>query len=168
MTQPALNTQVSELTPDSGVSAEGRQQLAGSLARGVADTYRLMIDTQGVHWNVQGPLFYSVHKLTEEQYRDMFEAADDLAERIRALGHRAPHNVAELSELTDLESPDPEQKLHEQIGMLIRGNEQIAQRMRGAVPQAENNEDVKTADLLTERIGLHEEHAWMLRATIAA
>ena len=75
MTQPALNTQVSELTPDSGLPAEGRQELARLLARGVADTYRLMIDTQGVHWNVQGPLFYSIHKLTEEQYRDMFEAA---------------------------------------------------------------------------------------------
>jgi len=89
MTQPALNTQVSDLTPDSGVPAKGREELAKLLATSVADTYRLMIDTQGVHWNVQGPLFYSVHKLTEEQYRDMFEAADDLAEQLHTSRHRS-------------------------------------------------------------------------------
>lgn len=168
MTQPALKTQTSILEAESGIAQQARKQVADELAKSVAATYRLFIMTQGVHWNVQGPLFYSVHKLTEEQYRDMFEAIDDLAERIRALGFPAPQSVAALTTSVDLAEPEAGGELEGQIRALIAGNEHIALSMRDAVAAAEERNDVKTADLLTDRIGVHEENAWMLRAMIAS
>ena len=168
MTQPALKTQTSILNSKSGIDEGAREQVAQHLSKAVTATYRLFIMTQGVHWNVQGPLFYSVHKLTEEQYTDMFTAIDDLAERIRALGFPAPQTIAELTTAVELEEPEAGGELEGQIGALIRANERIALDMRDAVAAAEERNDVKTADLLTERIGVHEENAWMLRAMIAS
>lgn len=168
MTQPALKTQTSNLDPQSGLKFEQRRSVADALSMAVSDTYRLFIMTQGVHWNVQGPLFYSVHKLTEDQYRDMFEAIDDLAERIRALGFPAPQTVEALTRTSDLTEPAPGAELKAQIETLVAANESIAERMRPAVHAAEEKDDVKSADLLTDRIGVHEENAWMLRAMIAS
>jgi starvation-inducible DNA-binding protein len=168
MTDQALKKQVSELTPDSGIERKDRQAVARVLTDAVAGTYRLFIMTQGVHWNVQGPLFYSVHKLTEGQYEDMYAAIDDLAERIRALGYPAPQSVADLTGAVDLEEPDPRKPLIEQIQTLIDGHEKLARMLRDGVSRAEDVQDVKSADMLTDRIGVHEENVWMLRATIAA
>ena len=168
MTQAALKTQTTILDADAGIGEDARERLADELAKAVAGTYRLFIMTQGVHWNVQGPLFYSVHKLTEEQYTDMFEAIDELAERIRAIGFPAPQSVAALTTSVDLQEPEVGGELHGQIETLIAANERIALGMRSAVALAEEHHDVKTADLLTERIGVHEENVWMLRAMIAS
>ncbi len=168
MTQAVLKNQTTELTPRNGLQAEERESVAEAVSESLADTYRLFITTQGLHWNVQGPLFYSIHKLTEEQYRDMFSAIDELAERIRALGFPAPQTVKELTEGSQVPEPDAHADLKEQIQALIEGNELIAKNLRDAVWKAEQKGDVKTADLLTHRIGVHEENAWMLRATIAS
>lgn len=168
MTEAVLKNQVTKLSPESGLKLEGRQLVADALSGAVANTYRLMINTQGLHWNVQGPLFYSIHKLTEEQYQDMFAAVDALAERMRALGFPAPHNVSELMSGDAGREAEKSDELQVQIEALIEGNEHLAHMMRQIVAHAERNEDVKTADLLTERIGIHEENAWMLRATIAS
>ena len=167
MTYNALKTQVSELETATGLGHEDRRQVAEALSKATADTYRVFVMTQGVHWNVQGPLFYSVHKLTEDQYQDMFEAIDDLAERVRAIGFPAPQSVTTLMGDPDLKEPDPAAPLHEQIEALAAANEQLARSFRNGVRMAEEHDDVKTADLLTDRIGLHEENVWMLRATIA-
>ena len=144
-----------------------RREAAEALSRCVADTYSLFVSTQGLHWNVQGPLFYSIHKMTEEQYQDMFEAIDELAERIRTLGFPAPGTLSEMAERSVINEIDPRAEVRSQIEQLIAGNERVTQRMREAVEKAEALHDVKTADLLTERLGVHEENAWMLRTTIA-
>ena len=168
MTQTVLKTQVTELSADSGLQKEGRQLIATELNKAVADTYRLLANTQGVHWNVQGPLFYSLHKLTESQYEDMFASVDELAERARSLGFPAPQNFGTLERLSSIDDVDPDGDLNTQIEQLIAGNEKLASALRKLVTSAERVEDVKTADLATERVGVHEENAWMLRATIAS
>jgi len=163
----ALQNEVTELEADNGMRKEARREVADALAGNVADTYTLFASTHGLHWNVQGPLFYSIHKMTEEQYRDMFEAIDDLAERIRTLGFPAPATLGQMYEHSIIGEIDPEADVKSQIEQLIGANEKVTKRMREAVEKAEALNDVKTADLLTERIGVHEENAWMLRATIA-
>lgn len=163
----ALAQEVTELDANNGLKKTARREVAEALSRSVADTYTLFASTQGLHWNVQGPLFYSVHKMTEEQYQDMFEAIDDLAERVRTLGFPAPATLSEMAALSAIDELDAGGDVRAQIEQLIAGNERLAQGMRDAVEKAEALNDVKTADLLTERLGVHEENAWMLRATIA-
>ena len=90
MTQAVLKNEITELAPESAMSADQRREVADMVANVLADEYRLFINTQGLHWNVEGPMFYSIHKLTEDQYRELFESIDALAERIRALGLPAP------------------------------------------------------------------------------
>ncbi|MEE4360003.1 MAG: Dps family protein [Pseudomonadales bacterium] len=168
MSQPALKTKITEAKLENGLKEKERGQVAEQLSTALSYTYRLFVMTQGVHWNVQGPLFYSVHKLTEEQYTDMFEAIDDIAERIRALGFPAPQTLSQLIGEAELEEPEVKGDLLSQIRTLVEGHERTARLLRDGVEQAEKMGDVKSADLMTDRIGLHEEHAWMLRATIAS
>lgn len=163
----ALAQEVTELEANNGLKKSARSEVADALARAVADTCTLFVSTQGLHWNVQGPLFYSIHKMTEEQYQDMFGAIDELAERIRTLGFPAPATLSAMARLSMIDEIDPEADVKTQIEQLIAANERVTQGMREAVEKAEALDDVKTADLLTERLGVHEENAWMLRATIA-
>lgn len=168
MPQAVLTNQVTELSPSFGLNDEQRRSVAEVLSSCLADTYRLFIFTQGLHWNVQGPLFYSIHKLTESQYRDLFEAIDEIAERVRMLGLPAPQSVADLTQSSDLEEPDSNADLLSQIESLIAANETVAMRLRAAAKRAEEAGDVKSVDLLTNRVGAHEENVWMLRATAAS
>ncbi len=163
----SLTQEVNELEANNGLRRQARSNVADALAMAVADTYTLLVRTQGLHWNVQGPLFYSILKMTEEQYQDMFTAIDALAERIRTLGFPAPATLGAMGSRAAVRDGDPEADVRSQVEALIAGNDTVAQRMRTAVEKAEAVDDVKTADLLTERIGVHEENAWMLRATIA-
>lgn len=139
--------------------------IADGIAGVLADTYRLIFKTHAYHWNVEGPLFYSIHKLTEAQYEDMFTAADALAERIRALGRLAPGKLSEIVErsvVADLEKlPSAEQMVED----LAADHERVAQRLRELVAVAEERLDAVTADLATARCAFHEKAAWMLRAT---
>lgn len=167
MTQPVLKTQVTELNTENGLLKGERENLAGSVKSVLADTFTLLAATQGLHWNVQGPLFYSVHKMTETQYEDMFQAVDDIAERVRALGFLAPFSAAELGRDSTLVSPKAGDDLEVQIQRLVEGNEKIAKSLRNAMPEIGAMGDVKTADIFTTRIGVHEENAWMLRAMIS-
>lgn len=167
MQDSALQNRVSELRPASDISRESRQAIAEHLGAALADSYLLFVNTQGLHWNVEGPLFYPIHKLTEEQYEDLFAAIDDIAERIRTLGFPAPQSFRSYLDQSTLEDMPHGKTVREMIEILVRGNETIASRMRSAVKLAEEANDVKTADLLTDRLGVHEENAWMLRATIA-
>jgi starvation-inducible DNA-binding protein len=125
-----------------GIEGADRKHLAELLEKALSDTYVLYAKIQGVHWNVAGPLFLSVHKMTEEQYEDLAESIDHLAQRIRALGYLAPTKLARFLELSD-------------------------KSLREAVSEADNVDDVFTAYMLTARIGRHENFAWMLRALAA-
>lgn len=167
MTQAVLKNQVTKLPVSSGIDVSKREAISTRLRESLAETYRLMASTQILHWNVQGPLFYSMHNLTESQYKDFFEAIDDLAERIRALGMPAPKTISALYDLDSFKEQDSERTLETQISDLVTLNERSAAKMRDIIELAESAGDVKTADLLTERIGVLEQNAWMLRATIA-
>lgn len=122
---------------------------------------------QGIHWNAQGPLFYSLHQLTENQYEDLGESIDDLAERVRALGLVALESLEAYQERSVIDDLPKGADLKQRVARLISDYERATERAAKAVHVAEEHGDVMTADLLTERIGVYEENAWMLRATLA-
>ena len=166
----ALNTnRQGEEKPHISVASDAdRERLSQQLAGAVADTYMLMVKTHGYHWNVAGPLFVSIHELTEQQYQDLFEAADDLAERIRALGHKSPGSYRDFAEATAIEDDDGKPKTAKQmVEALAHDNEQIARRMKQASDIAEECGDKVTEDMLIDRMQTHEQNAWMLRAIAA-
>lgn len=151
-----------------GVADDVRARLAEHLSVILAETYMLTIKSHLYHWNVVGPLFKSIHDLTEDHYENLFAATDVLAERIRALGHRAPVNVEEnkLNLSVSLPSggvPDA----HDMVQDLVQSHEMIAAEMRDMARYAGDNGDLVTEDILTARITFHEKAAWMLRALIA-
>lgn len=168
MTQAVLKNEITELSPQSPIDREQRTEVADAVGNILADAYRLFINTQGLHWNVEGPMFYSLHKLTEEQYEDHFEAIDVLAERIRALGMPAPQSLGEFAERSIIDDLPSDASLKERIERLVEDYERSVQRATQVASRAESAGDIKTADLLTERVGVYEENAWMLRATIAS
>lgn len=152
---------------ETGIKRKDTKTLAKHLSQALADTYTLRLQTQGVHWNVVGPAFYSVHKLTEEQYEELADAVDEIAERIRALGHISPSSFSEFVDLSVINSEEQTASAAKMLEDLVKSNELVASRLRKAVNAAEEVNDVYTADLLTARIGVHEEAAWMLRSLAA-
>ncbi|MBB3169430.1 Dps family protein [Simiduia aestuariiviva] len=167
-TATLLSTKPKEQNTENGIERADRSELAKFLSKALADTFLLNLKTLNFHWNVVGPLFYSLHKLTEEQYQDLTGAIDVIAERIRALGFVAPGSLTAFAKLTDIIEENGKPSAEQMIQQLADDNERCARSLRIAVSAAEELEDVKTADLLTERIGQHEENAWMLRAILAA
>lgn len=139
--------------------------VAAGLADVLADTYRLVFKTHAYHWNVEGPLFFPIHKLTEEQYENMFRAADALAERIRALGILAPARLSEVISMSSVEDCKELPAAIEMCEELAADHARVAQRMHALIELAEDNGDFVTADLATARAAFHEQAAWMLRAT---
>lgn len=168
MTQAVLKNEISELAPESNLSAEQRREVADAVANVLADAHRLFINLQGLHWNVEGPMFYSLHKLSELQYREIFENIDTLAERIRALGLPAPQSLREFADRSIIQDLPDNADLKERIDRLVSDYERAVRRLVLVVKLAETNGDIKTADLLTNLVGEYEENAWMLRATIAS
>jgi starvation-inducible DNA-binding protein len=168
MTQAVLKNEITDLAPNSPMSADQRREVADVVANVLADEYRLFVNTQGLHWNVEGPLFYSLHKLTESQYRELFESIDVLAERIRALGLPAPQSFKDFADRSILTDLPADAELSARIEQLVTDYERAVRRATMVVKLAEANGDIRTADLLTSRIGVYEENAWMLRATIAS
>lgn len=166
MASSILNIRPTVESPDTDL--EQRKRSAASLTAILADAYMLLVKTQGCHWNVVGPLFVSVHQLTEEQYQDLFSAIDEIAERIRALGYPAPTSIASMMPHSAIGEESGSPTAEQMVGALIRDNETVARRLREAVEAAERLRDVATADLLTERLQVHEKAVWMLRAIIAA
>lgn len=152
---------------DTGLDEKSRSDVANALCRVLADTYTLYLKTQGFHWNVVGPLFYSLHQLTEEQYKDLAEAVDELAERIRALGYPAPASFGEFAALRTIEDVTGLPTGEEMIGQLVKDHEAVAREMRNAAATAAAANDDVTNDLLTGRLREHEKAVWMLRALVA-
>lgn len=163
----AAHNEVSELQPNRGLAEEVRRKTAEQVSNVHADAFRLLINVQGIHWNAQGPLFYSLHQLTENQYEDLGDSIDDLAERVRALGLVALESLEAYQERSVIDDLPKDADLKQRVARLISDYERATERAAKAVNVAEEHGDVMTADLLTERIGVYEENAWMLRATLA-
>ncbi|MEH0154981.1 DNA starvation/stationary phase protection protein [Limibacter armeniacum] len=147
-----------------GLKKPDRKRVATGLSHLLADTYALMIKTHNYHWNVTGPMFKQIHELTEEQYNEMFEAIDEIAERIRALGFIAPGSLGAFSELTQIRSGNSEWGAAEMIQDLVNSHETLVRTARGITEAASYMDDEATADLLTNRLGVHEKYIWMLRS----
>lgn len=141
--------------------------IAEGLADVLADTYRLIFKTHACHWNVTGPLFYSIHKLTEEQYEDMFSAADALAERIRALGCLAPMRMEDIMARSQISDLDKVPSAGEMVEDLASNHEKLAHSLHALIETVDGRGDPVTEDLATERSAFHEQAAWMLRAIAA-
>lgn len=154
------------LDADTSVEKDGRAAVAEALSKAVADSYFLYAKTLGVHWNVQGPNFYGLHKLTDAQYNELHQAADAMAERIRALGKFAPTGFEAFRKLTVVDADTEHKSTQEMIEELVTDNETVAKRMQEFAELAEENGDMFTNDMLVARIGAHEENAWMLRASL--
>ena len=160
-----LKTTPGEFRSESGV--RDTKAVADGLLDVLADTYRLMFKTHSYHWNVTGPLFYPIHKMTEEQYSNLFEASDKIAERIRALGHLAPLQFAQMEKNSVVKDVRETPSAREMIEDLAEDHERAAHRLHALVELAGEHRDPVTDDLATERSAFHEEAAWMLRATAA-
>ncbi len=148
------------------VDKADRAPVAEALMKAVADSYTLYAKTLGVHWNVQGANFYGLHKLTDAQYNELHSAADAIAERIRALGMLAPTGNEAFRTLTVIDNDAPHKPTHDMIAELVADNETVARRMAEFAEIAEEANDPFTNDMLVARIGVHEENAWMLRASL--
>ncbi|MEX2323681.1 MAG: DNA starvation/stationary phase protection protein [Acidimicrobiia bacterium] len=147
---------------------KARAGIAAALSTLLADSYTLYLKTQNYHWNVEGPQFHALHNMFEEQYVELREAVDRIAERIRALGFLAPGSFASFAELTSIgEATDGITPAGDMVRTLAEGHETLAETARTAVEEAEKAVDVATADLATNRVEIHEKTAWMLRAMSA-
>lgn len=144
-----------------------RTDVAGHLSKVLADSYSVYLKTHGYHWNVRGPEFFSLHGLLEQQYREIWDALDTLAERIRALDVLAPMGGAAFANLTSIKDGDPEQDAQSMLKELVKDNETLIATARAALEAAEKEGDDPTVDLLTQRLAAHEKAVWMLRSSIA-
>ena len=150
-----------------GISDEHRAAIAQGLSRLLADTYTLYLTTHNFHWNVTGPMFNTLHQMFMTQYTELWAAVDPVAERIRSLGHPAPGSYAQYAHLTSLpDVPSTPPKALEMVRILVQGHEAVARTARSLFPEAEQAGDEPTADLLTQRLTVHEQSAWMLRSML--
>jgi starvation-inducible DNA-binding protein len=153
-------------TIDIGINEQNRKEIADGLSRLLADTYTLYLKTHNFHWNVTGPMFQTLHLMFETQYNELALAVDAIAERIRALGARAPGTYRELSALTVIEEDTDEPNATEMIRRLVKGQEAVARTAREVFAIASDANDQPSADLLTQRLQVHEKTAWMLRSLL--
>ena len=149
-----------------GISEEDRQDIAQGLARLLADSYTLYLKTHNYHWNVTGPLFNTLHTMFETQYTELAVAVDEIAERIRALGEPAPGSYQAFSSLTSISEETGSPSAEQMIRQLVLGQETVVRTAREVLPLASAADDEPTADLLTQRMQLHEKNAWMLRSML--
>ena len=154
-------------TIDTGLTKAERTDVAQELSKVLADSFAVYLKTHGYHWNVRGPEFYSLHNLLEQQYRDIWAALDEIAERIRALGAPAPASYHRFAALTvvpeDTDFPDAQ----EMVRRLVSAHEATARTIRTLMPLAEGAPDQVSVDLLVRRLDVHEKTAWMLRSILA-
>ncbi len=150
-----------------GISAEHREQISTGLGHLLADTYTLYLTTHNFHWNVTGPMFNSLHAMFMAQYTELWNAVDPIAERIRSLGHTAPGSHAQFARLTSLpDAPPTPPNATTMTRILADGHEATARTARSLFKLVDEAADEPTADLLTQRLAVHEQTAWMLRALL--
>ena len=151
-------------TIDIGINEENRKKIADGLGHLLADTYTLYLMTHNFHWNVQGPMFNTLHNLFMTQYTELWTALDEIAERIRALDFPAPGTYAAFGKLTSIKEVDGVPSAEEMIAYLTNGHEAVARTARSLFAVVEEASDESSADLLTQRMTVHEKTAWMLRS----
>jgi starvation-inducible DNA-binding protein len=151
---------------DIGIGRKEREEIAAGLGRLLADTYGLYLKTHNFHWNVTGPMFQTLHLMFETQYNELALAVDQIAERIRALGAPAPGSYSEFTRLSTIKEARGVPRAEEMIRQLVDGQEAVVRTARSVFPVVERAGDQATADLLTQRIQLHEKTAWMLRSLL--
>ncbi len=150
-----------------GMSDSHRAAIADGLSHLLADTYTLYLTTHNFHWNVTGPMFNSLHVMFMTQYTELWNAVDPIAERIRSLGHIAPGSYAEYGRLSSLpDAPVQPPKALAMVRLLAEGHEAAARTARKLYPLVEEANDEPSADLLTQRLSVHEQAAWMLRSLL--
>jgi len=151
---------------DIGIKDKDRKAIADGLSHLLADTYTLYLKTHNFHWNVTGPMFNTLHLMFEAQYNELALAVDAIAERIRALGVPAPGSYADFGKLTSIKEAKGVPSATDMIKQLVEGQEAVARTARKIFPIAESANDEPTADLLTQRLQIHEKTAWMLRSML--
>ena len=150
-----------------GIDEQDRHAITDGLSRLLADTYTLYLTTHNFHWNVTGPMFNTLHLMFMEQYTELWNAVDPIAERIRSLGHPAPGSYGQYGELASIRDvPSTPPKALEMVRILVEGHEAVARTARSIFPLADQASDEPTADLLTQRLTVHEQTAWMLRSLL--
>ena len=154
-------------TIDIGISAKDRAAISDGLSHLLADTYTLYLTTHNFHWNVTGPMFNTLHVMFMTQYTELWAAVDPIAERIRSLGHPAPGSYTQFARLSSLpDAPAEPPKALDMVRVLVAGHEAVARTARALFPLADKASDEPTADLLTQRLTVHEQTAWMLRSLL--
>ncbi len=151
---------------DIGIDQEHRQKIADGLSRLLADSYTLYLKTHNFHWNVTGPMFNTLHTMFETHYTELALAVDEIAERIRALGVNAPGSYKQFSELSSIEEETGNPDAEDMIRQLVNGQETIVKTARSIFPLVDEANDEPSADLLTQRMQVHEKNAWMLRSLL--
>lgn len=151
---------------DIGIPDTQRKAIAEGLSRLLADTYTLYLTTHNFHWNVKGPMFNTLHLMFETQYMELALAVDLVAERIRALGYPAPGTYSAYARLGSLAEPADGLAATDMIRHLVAGQEAVVRTARSVFPAADEARDEPTADLLTQRMQVHEKNAWMLRSLL--
>ena len=152
---------------DIGISEKDRKKIAEGLSHLLADTYTLYLKTHNFHWNVTGPMFNTLHLMFETQYTELALAVDLVAERIRALGFPAPGSYSAYAKLSTVKEATNVPEAEEMIRILAKDQEAVARTARNVFPLAEKANDQPTADLITQRLQVHEKTAWMLRAMVS-
>lgn len=154
------------LSIDIGISDSNRKKIADGLSNLLADSYTLYMMTHNFHWNVTGPQFNTLHTMFMTQYTEQWAALDIIAERIRALGYPAPRTYSEFSKRASIKEVDGVPKATEMVRHLVKAQEATARTARKLFPLADAANDQPTADVLTQRIDVHEKTAWMLRSLL--
>ena len=150
----------------SAINDQDREAIAAGLSKLLADSYTLYLKTHNYHWNVTGPLFNTLHTMFEEEYTELAVAVDEIAERIRALGIVAPGSYTEFAALTVIDEAAGGERAEEMIRQLVVGQETVVRTARAVFAAANEANDEPTADLLTQRMHIHEKNAWMLRSML--
>jgi starvation-inducible DNA-binding protein len=164
---PSAKIAATTSTIDIGIGAKDRAVISNGLSHLLADTYTLYLTTHNFHWNVTGPMFNTLHVMFMGQYTELWNAVDPIAERIRSLGHPAPGSYAQFARLSSLpDAPETPPKALEMVRVLVAGHEAVARTARKLFPLADKAGDEPTADLLTQRLTVHEQTAWMLRSLL--
>jgi starvation-inducible DNA-binding protein len=152
---------------DIGIAEGDRQAIADGLNALLADTYVLYLKTHAFHWNVEGPMFQTLHLMFETQYNELWTATDLIAERIRSLGFSVRATWSEFAQLSSIPEADGVPEATAMVRELVKGHEATARTARKVFSRADKGGDESTVDLLTQRLQIHEKTAWMLRSLLA-
>lgn len=159
-------TEMKAMPVNIGIEENERRAIVDGLSRLLADTYTLYLKTHNFHWNVTGPMFQTLHLMFEQQYNELALAVDLIAERIRALGFPAPATYSAFARLSSIKEDEGVPNATEMIRLLVEGQETVVRTARSIFPVVDQAHDEPTADLLTQRMQVHEKTAWMLRSLL--